>query len=384
MMNKGLEVIEASRLFDLPPRKCTIAVHPQSIAHGFVLFTDGSVKGQLAIRTCASPSATRLAYPDRLPDRALVDRRAGGSWGKTRQPRACVMTLSGPIPSGSPACGLPTRRWPGAGRLRRCSRPPTKSPWGRSSKVGSRSATSRVSSKRRWRTGRHAGNATLAGVRAADREARMTRRRSSQGEVTSRAVSCHYSRRNRESRHVPRDALGSDRAARVRTLSSSRAATACASTSSRSAWARRSSDGRARAAGRSTRCARCRSAATARWKARTTRPTRPSSSASSAARSELDVTTTSRPRPRGSDWRSCSPDRSRTFCCAICSSCSSARSSFGVASDGTQPVIGPLMQGSPADRRRSAIRRSHRRAIDGKRASPSGKMLDRYDSRLAR
>jgi 1-deoxy-D-xylulose-5-phosphate reductoisomerase len=72
MMNKGLEAIEASRLFDLPAEKVHIVVHPQSIAHGFVIFTDGSVKSQLAYPDMRLPIGYALAYPDRLPDRALV------------------------------------------------------------------------------------------------------------------------------------------------------------------------------------------------------------------------------------------------------------------------------------------------------------------------
>jgi 1-deoxy-D-xylulose-5-phosphate reductoisomerase len=67
MMNKGLEAIEASRLFGLPPEKVHIVVHPQSIAHGFVLFTDGSVKGQLAYPDMRLPIGYALAYPNRLP-----------------------------------------------------------------------------------------------------------------------------------------------------------------------------------------------------------------------------------------------------------------------------------------------------------------------------
>jgi len=73
MMNKGLEAIEASRLFDLPAEKVHIVIHPQSIAHGFVLFADGSVKGQLAYPDMRLPIGYALAYPDRLPDRALVE-----------------------------------------------------------------------------------------------------------------------------------------------------------------------------------------------------------------------------------------------------------------------------------------------------------------------
>jgi 1-deoxy-D-xylulose-5-phosphate reductoisomerase len=67
MMNKGLEIIEASRLFDLPASKLRIAVHPQSIAHGFVVFSDGSVKGQLCAPDMRVPIGYALAYPDRLP-----------------------------------------------------------------------------------------------------------------------------------------------------------------------------------------------------------------------------------------------------------------------------------------------------------------------------
>ncbi|HUA08770.1 MAG TPA: 1-deoxy-D-xylulose-5-phosphate reductoisomerase [Candidatus Acidoferrales bacterium] len=66
MMNKGLEVIEASRLFDQPGERVLIAVHPQSIAHGFVLFTDGSVKAQLCAPDMRIPIGYALSYPDRL------------------------------------------------------------------------------------------------------------------------------------------------------------------------------------------------------------------------------------------------------------------------------------------------------------------------------
>jgi len=67
MMNKGLEVIEASRLFGIPGERVRIVVHPQSIAHGFVVFSDGSVKGQLASPDMRLPIGYALAYPQRLP-----------------------------------------------------------------------------------------------------------------------------------------------------------------------------------------------------------------------------------------------------------------------------------------------------------------------------
>lgn len=71
MMNKGLEVIEASRLFGLPGERVQILVHPASIAHGMVVFTDGSVKIQAAAPDMRLPIGYALAYPDRLPRRPL-------------------------------------------------------------------------------------------------------------------------------------------------------------------------------------------------------------------------------------------------------------------------------------------------------------------------
>ncbi|HTV72366.1 MAG TPA: 1-deoxy-D-xylulose-5-phosphate reductoisomerase [Candidatus Acidoferrales bacterium] len=68
MMNKGLEVIEASRLFSLPPEKIEVLVHRTSVAHGLVIFTDGNVKAQLAPPDMRLPIGYALAYPDRLDD----------------------------------------------------------------------------------------------------------------------------------------------------------------------------------------------------------------------------------------------------------------------------------------------------------------------------
>jgi 1-deoxy-D-xylulose-5-phosphate reductoisomerase len=73
LMNKGLEVIEASRLFGLPPDKIDVLVHRTSVAHGFVVFTDGNVKAQLAPPDMRLPIGYALAYPDRLPDRPRTD-----------------------------------------------------------------------------------------------------------------------------------------------------------------------------------------------------------------------------------------------------------------------------------------------------------------------
>lgn len=83
MMNKGLEVIEASRLFGFDGDQIRIVVHPQSVAHGFVVFSDGSVKSQLAAPDMRVPIGYALAYPNRLgslgsPGNGDVLRMLGG------------------------------------------------------------------------------------------------------------------------------------------------------------------------------------------------------------------------------------------------------------------------------------------------------------------
>ncbi len=65
MMNKGLEVIEAHWLFDLPPDKITVLIHPQSIIHSMVEFIDGSVKAQLGVPDMKIPIQYALTYPER-------------------------------------------------------------------------------------------------------------------------------------------------------------------------------------------------------------------------------------------------------------------------------------------------------------------------------
>ncbi len=67
LMNKGLEVIEAHWLFDLPPEQIEVVVHPQSIIHSMVVWRDGSVKAQLGWPDMKVPIAYALAFPQRLP-----------------------------------------------------------------------------------------------------------------------------------------------------------------------------------------------------------------------------------------------------------------------------------------------------------------------------
>jgi len=66
LMNKGLEMIEAKWLFDLPPSKIQVCVHPQSIVHSLVHFADGSVKAQLGLPDMRLPIQYALSYPQRL------------------------------------------------------------------------------------------------------------------------------------------------------------------------------------------------------------------------------------------------------------------------------------------------------------------------------
>ncbi len=66
MFNKGLEVIEAARLFALPEERIGVLVHPQSAVHGLVHFADGSVLAQLASPDMRTPIAHALAWPERM------------------------------------------------------------------------------------------------------------------------------------------------------------------------------------------------------------------------------------------------------------------------------------------------------------------------------
>jgi 1-deoxy-D-xylulose-5-phosphate reductoisomerase len=67
LMNKGLEVIEARWLFDVPPERVDVVVHPQSIVHSLVEFRDGQVLAQLSVPDMRAPIALALSYPERLP-----------------------------------------------------------------------------------------------------------------------------------------------------------------------------------------------------------------------------------------------------------------------------------------------------------------------------
>src|SRR6266581_3953556 len=67
LMNKGFEVIEACRLFNLPPSKIQVIVHPQSTIHSMVEFVDGSILAQFSVTDMRLPILYALTYPERIP-----------------------------------------------------------------------------------------------------------------------------------------------------------------------------------------------------------------------------------------------------------------------------------------------------------------------------
>ncbi len=80
MMNKGLEMIEATYLFDAAPDQVEVLVHPQSVIHSLVEYQDGSTLAQLGPPDMRTPIACALAWPDRLPwDAPRLDLAAVGS-----------------------------------------------------------------------------------------------------------------------------------------------------------------------------------------------------------------------------------------------------------------------------------------------------------------
>jgi 1-deoxy-D-xylulose-5-phosphate reductoisomerase len=68
LVNKGLEVIEAHLLFDVPLERIDVVVHPQQLIHSMVEFVDGAVVAQLGLPTMLVPIGLGLGWPDRVPD----------------------------------------------------------------------------------------------------------------------------------------------------------------------------------------------------------------------------------------------------------------------------------------------------------------------------
>jgi 1-deoxy-D-xylulose-5-phosphate reductoisomerase len=66
LMNKGFEVIEACRLFNMPPDRVKVIVHPQSKIHSMVEFNDGSILAQISVTDMRLPILYALTYPERI------------------------------------------------------------------------------------------------------------------------------------------------------------------------------------------------------------------------------------------------------------------------------------------------------------------------------
>jgi 1-deoxy-D-xylulose-5-phosphate reductoisomerase len=105
LMNKGLEVIEASKWFGVPGDRVQVVVHRTSVAHGFVVFTDGNVVGQLAAPDMRLPIGYALAYPDRLDDRP-VSRDPIEALGGPPGADVTALTFERPDPVRFPCLGL--------------------------------------------------------------------------------------------------------------------------------------------------------------------------------------------------------------------------------------------------------------------------------------
>tara|TARA_Y100001960_G_C14613519_1_gene797049 strand:- start:522 stop:1124 length:603 start_codon:yes stop_codon:yes gene_type:complete len=67
MMNKGLELIEAHQIFEIPENSIEILIHPESVIHSLVAYVDGSMLAQLGMPDMRTPIAYALAWPDRMP-----------------------------------------------------------------------------------------------------------------------------------------------------------------------------------------------------------------------------------------------------------------------------------------------------------------------------
>ena len=81
LVNKGLEVIEAHLLFDIPFDRIEVVVHPQQMVHSMVEFVDGSTMAQISPPSMLIPIALGMAWPDRVPDAGPpVDWAKAGTW----------------------------------------------------------------------------------------------------------------------------------------------------------------------------------------------------------------------------------------------------------------------------------------------------------------
>jgi 1-deoxy-D-xylulose-5-phosphate reductoisomerase len=78
MLNKGLEIIEACRFFDLPPSAVKVTVHPQSTVHSLVEYVDGSILAQVSVTDMRLPILYAMSYPERVESDLTFDMAALG------------------------------------------------------------------------------------------------------------------------------------------------------------------------------------------------------------------------------------------------------------------------------------------------------------------
>ena len=95
MLNKGLEVIEACRLFDVTPAQVRVTVHPQSTVHSLVEYVDGSILAQISVTDMRLPILYALAYPER-PASTLTFDLAALSPSGLRAARPGALSLPAP------------------------------------------------------------------------------------------------------------------------------------------------------------------------------------------------------------------------------------------------------------------------------------------------
>lgn len=136
LVNKGLEVIEAHLLYDIPFEQIEVVVHPQSYVHSMVEFTDGSTLAQATPPDMRGPIAIGLGWPQRIPDAAPP----------STGPRHPPGSSSRWTPTPSPRWASPGTWAPSAAPPRPCSTRPTRSAWKHSWQVGCRSQQSWIRS----------------------------------------------------------------------------------------------------------------------------------------------------------------------------------------------------------------------------------------------
>ncbi len=123
MMNKALEVIEARYLFGLAPRQLEVVIHPQSVIHSMVQFTDHSVVAQLGTPDMRVPIAYGLSWPERMSSGAsALDFRA-------LAPMTFESMEEHEHPERFPGLKLAWQPWRVHRAVVLCSMRPTKSPW---------------------------------------------------------------------------------------------------------------------------------------------------------------------------------------------------------------------------------------------------------------